>query len=161
MLGEKNIDIHIRTAKLEDYNAVESIMKQVHQLHVHWRPDVYRQQETILSLEEFEQAINEQAFFVAEREGRIVGILGLMYRHVETPVHVTKDIIFIDSMAVEEQYRGKGIGHAFFDFLKKLKEEKGYDAIELQVNAKNQAAYTMYKNYGFKEKSINMELLEK
>lgn len=40
------------------------------------------------------------------------------------PVHVTKDIIFIDSMAVEEQYRGKGIGHAFFDFLKKLKEEK-------------------------------------
>ena len=118
MLGEKNIDIHIRTAKLEDYNAVESIMKQVHQLHVHWRPDVYRQQETILSLEEFEQAINEQAFFVAEREGRIVGILGLMYRHVETPVHVTKDIIFIDSMAVEEQYRGKGIGHAFFDFLK-------------------------------------------
>lgn len=136
-------------------------MKQVHQLHVHWRPDVYRQQETILSLEEFEQAIKEQAFFVAEEEGCIVGILGLIYRHVETPVHVTKDIIFIDSMAVEEQYRGKGIGHAFFDFLKKLKEEKGYDAIELQVNAKNQAAYTMYKNYGFKEKSINMELLEK
>ena len=155
------MDIHIRTAKLEDYNAVEAIMKQVHQLHVHWRPDVYRQQETILSLEEFEQAIKEQAFFVAEGEGRIVGILGLMYRHVETPVHVTKDIIFIDSMAVEEQYRGKGIGHAFFDFLKELKEKKGYDAIELQVNAKNQAAYNMYKNYGFKEKSINMELLEK
>ena len=155
------MDIHIRTAKLEDYNAVESIMKQVHQLHVHWRPDVYRQQETILPLEEFEQAIKEQAFFVAEEEGCIVGILRLVYPHVETPVHVTKEIIFIDSMAVEEQYRGKGIGHAFFDFLKKLKEEKGYDAIELQVNAKNQAAYTMYKNYGFKEKSINMELLEK
>lgn len=155
------MDIHIRTAKVEDYSAVEDIMKQVHQLHVHWRPDVYKQQETILPLEEFEQAIKEQAFFVAEGEGCIVGILGLMYRHVETPVHVTKDIIFIDSMAVKEQYRGKGIGHAFFDFLKELKEEKGYDTIELQVNAKNQAAYTMYKNYGFTEKSINMELLEK
>lgn len=154
------MDIQIRTAKLEDYNAVEAIMKQVHKLHVGWRPDVYKQQETILPLDEFKQAIQEQAFFVAEGEGKVVGILGLMYRHVETPVHVTKDITFIDSMAVDESYRKKGVGHAFFDFLKELKKEKGYDAIELQVNARNKAAYNMYRNYGFTEKSINMELLE-
>lgn len=135
-------------------------MKQVHKLHVGWRPDVYKQQETILPLDEFKQAIQEQAFFVAEGEGKVVGILGLMYRHVETPVHVTKDITFIDSMAVDESYRKKGVGHAFFDFLKELKKEKGYDAIELQVNARNKAAYNMYRNYGFTEKSINMELLE-
>ncbi|MEF2954617.1 MAG: GNAT family N-acetyltransferase [Blautia sp.] len=154
------MDIHIRTAKVEDYNAVEAIMKQVHKLHVGWRPDVYKQQETILPLDEFKQAIQEQAFFVAEGEGKVVGILGLMYRHVETPVHVTKDIIFIDSMAVDEPYRKKGVGHAFFDFLKELKIEKGYDAIELQVNARNKVAYDMYRSYGFTEKSINMELLE-
>lgn len=154
------MDIQIRTAKVEDYNAVEAIMKQVHKLHVGWRPDVYKQQETILPLDEFKQAIQEQAFFVAEGEGKVVGILGLMYRHVETPVHVTKDIIFIDSMAVDEPYRKKGVGHAFFDFLKELKKEKGYDAIELQVNARNKGAYDMYRNYGFTEKSINMELLE-
>lgn len=135
-------------------------MKQVHKLHVGWRPDVYKQQETILPLDEFKQAIQEQAFFVAEGEGKVVGILGLMYRHVETPVHVTKDIIFIDSMAVDEPYRKKGVGHAFFDFLKELKKEKGYDAIELQVNARNKVAYDMYRSYGFTEKSINMELLE-
>lgn len=154
------MDIQIRTAKLEDYNAVEAIMKQVHKLHVGWRPDVYKQQETILPLDEFKQAIQEQAFFVPEGEGKVVGILGLMYRHVETPVHVTKDIIFIDSMAVDEPYRKKGVGHAFFDFLKELKKEKGYDAIELQVNARNKVAYDMYRSYGFTEKSINMELLE-
>ena len=154
------MDIQIRTAKVEDYNAVEAIMKQVHKLHVGWRPDVYKQQETILPLDEFKQAIQEQAFFVAEGEGKVVGILGLMYRHVETPVHVTKDIIFIDSMAVDEPYRKKGVGHAFFDFLKELKKEKGYDAIELQVNARNKVAYDMYRSYGFTEKSINMELLE-
>lgn len=154
------MDIQIRTAKVEDYNAVEAIMKQVHKLHVGWRPDVYKQQETILPLDEFKQAIQEQAFFVAEGEGKVVGILGLMYRHVETPVHVTKDIIFIDSMAVDEPYRKKGVGHAFFDFLKELKKEKDYDAIELQVNARNKGAYNMYRNYGFTEKSINMELLE-
>ena len=62
-------------------------------------------------------------------------------------------------MAVDEKYRGKGIGHAFFDFLKNLKNERGYDGIELQVNAKNKTAYKIYSDYGFTNKSINMELL--
>ena len=72
---------------------------------------------------------------------------------------MTRNIIFVDSMAVDEKYRGKGIGHAFFDFLKNLKNERGYDGIELQVNAKNKTAYKIYSDYGFTNKSINMELL--
>ena len=36
----------------------------------------------------------------------------------------------------------------------------GSDGIELQVNARNHAAYEMYKKCGFTEKSINMELLQ-
>lgn len=83
----------------------------------------------------------------------------IQYRHIESTNQVTRDVIFIDSMAVDEQYRGKGIGHAFFDFLKELKRQKGCDGIELQVNARNKAAYQMYVNCGFTEKSINMELL--
>lgn len=82
-----------------------------------------------------------------------------MYRHIENPLQVTRIIIFIDSMAVDEKYRKKGIGHAFFDFLKALRNKKGYDGIELQVNAKNEAAYKMYADYGFTNKSINMEIL--
>ena len=46
-----------------------------------------------------------------------------------------------------------------FDFLKNSQAQKGLDGIELQVNARNEAAYKMYTNYGFTNKSINMELL--
>ncbi len=46
-----------------------------------------------------------------------------------------------------------------FEFLKVMKKEKNMDGIELQVNAKNIAAYEMYKKCGFTEKSINLELL--
>lgn len=98
-------------------------------------------------------------FFVAEYEGRVAGILFIMYRHVESATQVTRDVIYVDSMAVDQPYRQKGIGHAFFDFLKELKAQKGLDGIELQVNARNEAAYKMYTNYGFTNKSINMELL--
>lgn len=151
--------IHIRKSRLDEYEAVESIMKQVQQMHIDWRPDIYKYSGTVLPLEMYEQAVQDETFFVAEYEGMIAGILFIIYRHIENPVQVTRNIIFVDSMAVDEKYRGKGIGHAFFDFLKELRDQKGYDGIELQVNAKNEAACKIYSDYGFTTKSITMELL--
>lgn len=152
--------IPIREAQPGDYPAVEAIMKQVQQLHVGWRPDIYQYSETVLPYDVYEQAVREKTFFVAEYEGHVAGILFIVYRHIENSSQVTRNVIFVDSMAVDEADRGKGIGHAFFDYLMQLKKQKGYDGIELQVNAKNKAAYEMYAKYGFTEKSINMELLE-
>ncbi len=151
--------IQIRNSRRDEYQTVEAIMKQVQQMHVGWRPDIYKSSETALPLAVYEQAVAAGTFFLAEYEGCAAGILFIAYRHIESPNQVTRNIIFVDSMAVDEKYRGKGIGHAFFDFLKDLKRQGGYDGIELQVNAKNEAAYKFYTNYGFTNKSINMELL--
>ena len=134
-------------------------MNQVQSLHVKWRPDLYRSNDKFFSIGYFEDAIKNETFYVAELNNNVIGILKIAYRHIESPSHVTKDIIFVDSMAVEEEYRGSGVGHQFFEFLKKLKEEKHFDGLELQVNAKNITAYEMYKKCGFTEKSITMELL--
>ena len=128
-------------------------------MHIDWRPDIYKYSETVLPFEIYKQAVEAGTFFVAEYEGCVAGILFIAYHHIENQNQVMRAIIFVDSMAVDEKYRGKGIGHAFFDFLKELNVQKGYDGIELQVNAKNQAAYKFYSNYGFTNKSINMELL--
>ena len=153
------MSIHIRNATMDDYQTVEMIMRQVQQMHIDWRPDIYKHSETVLPINVYEQAVRDQAFFVAEYEERVSGVLFIQCRHIEIQNQVTRDIIYIDSMAVDENYRGKGIGHAFFEFLKELKAQKGYDRIELQVNARNKAAYKMYTDYGFTDKSINMELL--
>lgn len=61
-------------------------------------------------------------------------------------------------MAVDENYRGMGIGHLFFERVRQIKAQRRCDGIELVVNAKNQAAYEMYAKYGFTVKSITMEL---
>ena len=151
--------IHIRNARPDEYHTVETIMKQVQQMHIDWRPDIYKYSETVFPPVVYEQALKDEAFFIAECDGTVAGILFIVYRHIESPSQVTRDIIFVDSMAVDEKYRGKGIGHAFFDFLKDLKIKKGYDGIELQVNARNTAARKFYSDYGFTDKSVNMELL--
>ncbi|MDE7341459.1 MAG: GNAT family N-acetyltransferase [Lachnospiraceae bacterium] len=153
------MEIYIRNSRLDEYKQISAIMKQVQQMHIDWRPDIYKYNETVLPLEVYEQAVKDKTFFVAEYEGIIAGILFIIYRHAEASNLVTRNTIFVDSMAVDKDYRGKGIGHAFFDFLKELKLQKGYDGIELQVNAKNEAAYKMYTDYGFTKKSINMEFL--
>lgn len=152
------MEITIRSPKLQDYDRFSNIMNQVQQLHVDWRPDVYKPANPLITKEMFEEILESENWYVAETNGIVVGVLELIKRHVESPSQVTKNILFISSMAVDKEYRGKGIGHQFFEKVKQIKEENGYDSNELQVNAKNQMAYEMYKNYGFTEKSINMEL---
>lgn len=153
------MEIHIRNAEIDDYKTVEAIMKQAQQLHINWRPDIYKYSEVVLPLDIYEQAVNDKTFFVAECGEHVAGTLFIVYRHIENPVQVARNIIFIDSMAVDEKYRGRGIGHAFFNFLKELKEQTGCDGIELTVNARNEVARKMYADCGFTEKSITMELM--
>jgi len=117
------MEICIRNARLEDYQAVETIMNQVQQLHIHWRPDIYKYSEPVLPLGIYQQAVEAGTFFVAEYNGMAAGILFIILRHIESPNQVTRDVLFVDSMAVDEKYRGKGIGHAFFDFLQDLKKQ--------------------------------------
>ena len=150
-----------KNAVINDYESVIKIISQVQDMHVEWRPDIYKYNNNLIPKEAFEEIVETNTFFVAENENeKIVGVLEIVFRHIETPAHVTRDIIFIDTMAVAEKYRGLGVGHKMFEFLKKMKIEKNMDGIELQVNAKNRAAYEMYQKYGFTEKSINMELLD-
>ncbi len=152
--------IKIRSAIRSDYESVIKIVSQVQDMHVEWRPDIYKYNDNLITKEEFEKIIENKTFFVAESESKkIVGVLEIIFRHIESPAHVTRNVIFIDTMAVDEKYRGLGVGHKMFEFLKTMKIEKNMDGIELQVNARNRAAYEMYKKYGFTEKSINMELL--
>lgn len=148
----------IRYARKEDYKAVEVIMKQVQDLHINWRPDIYKQADVILPQDMFDEAVDEERFVVAEADEKVIGILCFVHRHIEFPHQVTRDILYVDSLAVDEDYRGKGVGHLLLDFVKCIAKEKNFDGIELQVNAKNSRAKQMYESYGFTEKSINMEL---
>lgn len=151
--------ISIRYAEENDYPHVEKIMQQVQDMHVTWRPDIYKRGDIVLPYEVFKEAVQDKGFLVAEIDSQIVGLLFFMIRHIESSNQVTRDILFIDSMAVAEGYRGQGVGHSLFAFAKEIKKQRSLDGIELQVNAKNHDARAMYKKYGFTEKSVTMELL--
>lgn len=56
--------IHIRNASIDDYQAVDAIMQQVQQMHIDWRPDIYKYSETVLPVEIYEQAVRDQTFLL-------------------------------------------------------------------------------------------------
>ena len=152
-------NINVRYAENSDYEMVEVLMKQVQQLHVEWRPDIYKMGATVLPKDIFEKAVTEKNFLVAEFDGNVVGLLFFYVYHRENDNSVTRDVLFVDSMAVHEDFRGQGIGHALFDYVKAMAKEKHIEAIELSVNAKNTDAMAMYRKYGFGEKSMTMEMV--
>lgn len=152
-------DLIIRPARPADYPQAAAIMQQVHALHVGWRPDIYKPCEPALTEADFLAEAADSTFLVAELDGAVVGILSFMRRRVGSDRQVTRNVLFIDTMAVDEKYRRQGIGRQMFGFIREFAREKDFDGVELQVNARNTAAYEMYKRCGFTEKSINMELL--
>lgn len=155
------MDIKIRFAEEKDYHQVEKIMKQVQEMHTEWRPDIYKNVEILLPFDLYMNYVDNRELIVATLDsGDVVGILIYFTRNISGGPMVDRKVMFIDSMGVDEHYRGQGIGRELFAFARNICEEQNYDGMELQVNAKNLAAKKMYEKYGFTEKSINMELLD-
>lgn len=149
----------VRKSQMEDYAQIENIMQQVQKLHVEWRPDVYRNVDTVLPQAVFEKLIEDGMALSYVENDAVLGIAFFQERIIEDGgKQVPKKTLFVDTMAVLDGHRGKGIGHALFDALKDIAKEKSCVGIELQVNARNENAMKMYKSYGFTEKSINMEM---
>ena len=154
------MDIEIRFAEEKDYNQVEKIMKQVQAMHTEWRPDIYKNVEILLPFDMYMDYVNNRELIVATLDSEdVVGMLIYVTRNISGGPMVDRKVMFIDSMGVDEHYRGQGIGRELFAFARNICEEQDYDGLELQVNAKNIAAKKMYEKYGFTEKSVNMELL--
>lgn len=148
----------IRDAQLNDYLAVENILKQVQELHVNLRPDIYKPMDVVMSEESYLESIKKDKFMVVEVEGVLCGLFILIERIYNMPTHIKRKIIYLDTMVIDKEYRNKGIGTKVFEYIKRYAKENKYDGIELQVNARNVVARKMYEKNGFTEKSINMEI---
>lgn len=151
--------MNIRIAEEKDYLQVEKLMKQVHDMHVELCPNIYKPEEVIWSKEEFMELVTKEEVLVAVKEEKVVGLLSYIFRIISGKIVVDRKVMFIESLVVDEKYRSRGIGRELLNRAKEIYKEKGCDSLELQVNAKNVKVWEMYKKYGFREKSVNMELV--
>ena len=69
------MEVKIETPQIKDWENVNELAKQVHKLHVHWRPDLFLDVENVISVEDFEKLVENEEIVIAKLEDEIVGYM--------------------------------------------------------------------------------------
>lgn len=82
-------------------------------------------------------------------DGRLVGIINLRFRDKTTESWLSEGVAWINSIAVSQDYRGRGIGRALMQWAKYFSENHGQSSIALSVLRGNLNAVHLYKSIGY------------
>ena len=151
----------IEIPKIEDFEKVNVLAKQVHELHVNWRPDLFLSVDEVISKENFEKMIQAKEIFVAKKQDEIVGYITINIKEKNNPSMRYRKQLQIEAICVDEKTRGKGIGTQLLKYVKQYGKENDCTDIYLTVNEENASAIKMYEEFGFKVKSIFNENIKR
>lgn len=138
----------IRDMKLEDYDAVDTLMQQLHKIHVNGRPDLYVEMEHPYSKEELTEKIynKEVITLAAEEENRIVGLCIVVIRHRSGMVNMKT--AYVDDLVVDQSYQRRGIAKSLFQKAEERAKALGAERMDLTVWSFNENALKFYQSIG-------------
>ena len=151
----------IRFAKEDELEKINVLRKQVNDLHVEGKPDVFKHgfSEELQNYVYFIFKDPEQKIVVADKDGELCGfaILHHIYKP-ENPFMKVRDFLDIDEFCVDEKHRREGIATALIEFIKNFAKEQGYHRLELNMWEFNQDALAFYEAAGFETFRRYMEM---
>lgn len=152
----------IREAIGSDYLKVNDLVKEVHQLHVSHRPDVFLAVDCPLEEVYFHELIecNETTLFVVEdtnHELIAYSIVKLITSH-SLSILIPSKIAFIDDFCVKSSHQKQGIGRGLFEHVQNHAKAEGATTLQLAVWEFNQDAITFYEALGMITRNRRMEL---
>ena len=153
--------MQIRFAIETDLESINLLRKQVNDLHVAGKPDVFRPGFPD-QLRNFIHVIwndPEQEIVVAEQDENICGFAVLHHiNKPENPFMYERDFLDIDEFCVDEAFRRQGVASAMIDFIRDYAREKGFHRLELNMWEFNQGALAFYEAAGFSTYRRYMEM---
>ncbi len=154
--------MEIRFAQEEELDRVNELRKQVNDLHVAGKPEVFKPG-FCDELRNYVHAIYndpEQRIAVAAEKGAICGFAVLHHIHKpENPFMYERDFLDIDEFCVDEAYRRQGVASAMIRFIRDFAKEQGYHRIELNMWEFNEGALAFYEAAGFTTFRRYMEMM--
>ena len=148
------MNITIELPKLDEFRKVNKLAKQVHELHVNWRPDLFLSVDEVISKENFEEMIKAEEIFIAKIQDEIAGYITFNIKEKNNPSMRYRKQLQIEAICVDEKNRGKGIGTELLEYARKFAKEDNCTDLYLTVNKENENAIKVYEKFGFKVKSI-------
>ncbi len=144
----------IEVPKMTDYIEINNLAKQVHRIHVKWRPDLYLDIDEVIKKEDLKEKIQSNEIIVAKMQNNIVGYVTFNIQEKNNPIMRYRKQLQIEAICVDENNRCKGIGTELLKHLKNIAKEKNCTDMYLTVNKENINAIKVYEKFGFKVKSI-------
>ena len=147
----------LELATLSDREAVNDLARQVHAMHVQWRPDIYEMVEELYPEERFVQAIQQRQLYVAKLNSIAAGFVLVKIRDYNWPGVVRRKVMVVDEICVDKSFRGHGIGTRMMEEVHALARAFGCTDLQLGVYPQNDDAVGFYQKCGFTIRSIDMQ----
>ena len=140
-----------------DREKVNELARQVHAMHVAWRPDIYEMVEEMYPQDRFSEEVARRQLYVAKIGGQVTGYVLLKVREYNWPGVVKRKVMLVDEIAVDDRCRNQGIGTAMMEEVRVLARAFGCTDLQLGVYPQNDAAVAFYQKCGFTIRSIDMQ----
>lgn len=151
----------VRFAEEGDLARVNELRRQVNELHVKGKPDVFKPGFSE-ELRDYVYAVfadENKKIAVAERDGVICGFAVL--NHIvkpENPFMFERNFLDIDEFGVDEACRRAGVATELVAFIRDWAKARGYKRLELNMWEFNQGALAFYEAAGFATYRRYMEM---
>ncbi|NMA67940.1 MAG: GNAT family N-acetyltransferase [Desulfitobacterium sp.] len=158
------MNIQLRKAKIEDYEALCDIYWELDTLHIENHPELFVKPKDYPRAKKYIAEIiqdQDQALIVATKDSMIVGFVeSHVLKSSSFPVFKKREWVQINSLVVKKEYQGNQIGSLLLQEVSKWTKGKNINRIELDVYTFNQKALEFYLKNGFKEisKQLYLEL---
>lgn len=152
----------IREATLNDFDKISNLVSEVHQLHVHHRPDVFVDLNQPFTYDDFLQLLqepNSKLFVIEQTDQTIVGysIINILKTR---PLAIIKQSTFayIDDFCIASHATHQGYGTKLFNYLKDYAKQQGATSLQLTVWEFNESAIAFYELMGMRTRNRRLEL---
>jgi len=156
------LKLYLRKADRGDFEELNRLIKQVDLMHHRNLPNIFKNNPPPARSPEYLFSIiddDNKDIIVAESENKLLGFVVIHKKFTpDITVLFDREYAVIDNIAVDKEYRRKGIGKALMKKAHKWARKKGITKIELNVFEFNKNALQFYKNLGYKTRSRKMAI---
>lgn len=108
----------------------------------------------------FEELMNSEVY----QSGYILAVDGVSAGYALVSKTFSREaggtVWWLEELYILPEYRGKGLGRSYFDFIEKVAAENGVRRLRLEVEPDNTRAAKLYSNLGYKPLNYSQMLKE-
>lgn len=155
------MEIRIEVADLNDFDAVNSVVKEGQDEHSEALPHIFKKVDQVMPDTYFRELLEDPncEILVAKFNEEIVGF-AVMELNESPPFEsmTPRKFAYMNDFGIKNDFQRNGIGRALFSACVEWSRSKGAESMDLNVWEFNQKAISFYQSFGMETASRKMTL---